>query len=178
MSEARTAAGAAIIYQLAPITNLAAALSKGIAPERAGRFCGDQHHAIQANHPSWIFGHLCLYPGRVGSLLGIKNASLSTPEPWEDLFGPNSSCVDDADGSVYPPLDELVATFQAVHESVRDVIAAVEEPAFAAPTPVERYRGRFPTVLAAVGFLMGPHAMFHLGQLSTWRRVEGLGSAM
>jgi hypothetical protein len=27
-------------------------------------------------------------------------------------------------------------------------------------------------------FYFGPHVMMHLGQVSTWRRMMGLGSAM
>jgi hypothetical protein len=35
----------------------------------------------------------------------------------------------------------------------------------------------FPTVGGAVNFLCGGHNMMHLGQISTWRRAAGLGSA-
>ncbi|MEO0630202.1 MAG: hypothetical protein AAFY46_05680, partial [Planctomycetota bacterium] len=54
----------------------------------------------------------------------------------------------------------------------------VDDAALAAPTPVERYRQRFPTVMCAVDFLITSHQMLHLGQLSAWRRIKGLGSAM
>jgi hypothetical protein len=35
----------------------------------------------------------------------------------------------------------------------------------------------FPTIGGAVNFLLVGHVQMHLGQVSTWRRVMGLGSA-
>ncbi len=125
-----------------------------------------------------MYGHLCLYPGRVATLLGVEAGELLPPDGWEDRFGPNSACVDDPQGAIYPGKDELLERYASLHDAVRSVIAGVGDTEWAEQTPVERYRGRFPTVLTAVAFLMGSHAMLHLGQVSTWRRVEGLGSAV
>ena len=42
--------------------------------------------------------------------------------------------------------------------------------------PIEGFRSRAPTIGDAANFLMNSHAMFHLGQLSAWRRAMGLAS--
>ena len=176
--EAKSVAGAAIIHQLGPITGLAQGLAASIPADRFGRLCAGVSGPVQANHPAWVFGHLCLYPGRVATLLGVDAGEVLPPDGWEELFGPGAACVDDPEGSVYPGKDELLERYAALHDAVRGVIADVDDAKWAEETPVERYRGRFPTVLTAVAFLMGSHAMLHLGQVSTWRRVEGLASVM
>ncbi|MEY4102879.1 MAG: hypothetical protein RL461_81, partial [Planctomycetota bacterium] len=40
------------------------------------------------------------------------------------------------------------------------------------------FKERFPVLGQAVLFLCNNHQMMHLGQISAWRRVMGLGSAM
>jgi hypothetical protein len=40
-----------------------------------------------------------------------------------------------------------------------------------------RMKELFPTVGAAVNFLVVGHTQSHLGQISVWRRLMGLGSA-
>jgi hypothetical protein len=35
----------------------------------------------------------------------------------------------------------------------------------------------FPTLGSVQAFYCGGHLMMHLGQMSTWRRIEGMGAA-
>lgn len=158
------------------VTGYAESLFKGIAEERFARFASGEHGPVVSNHPAWVAGHLSLYPGRVAGMLSL-DADVAVPDGWEDLFGPGSECVDDPDGSVYPGRDELLERFFTAQRAIAEALGSVNDDQLAAPTPVERYRERFPTILCAVDFLMGAHAMLHLGQLSAWRRFEGLGSA-
>ena len=60
-----------------------------------------------------------------------------------------------------------------------DAVRATSTETFAADNPMEgRMKEMFPTVGVAVNFLVNNHVMMHLGQISTWRRLMGLGSAM
>jgi hypothetical protein len=38
-------------------------------------------------------------------------------------------------------------------------------------------RELFPTIGSVQAFYCGGHMMMHLGQMSAWRRMEGLGTA-
>jgi hypothetical protein len=44
-----------------------------------------------------------------------------------------------------------------------------------APTPIEEVRGFLPTLGDSFVFVMAAHENMHLGQLSAWRRVQGMG---
>ncbi|MEL6497573.1 MAG: DinB family protein [Planctomycetota bacterium] len=155
----------------------AEALVSDVPPPRFSRFAAGTRGPIESNHPAWIIGHLALYPGRAASMLELE-ADVAVPSDWEDLFGPKSICVDDDDASRYPSRDELVGRFMAAQNSIAGAILRLDDASLARETPLERYRQRFPTLTSAVDFLLTTHAMFHLGQLSAWRRSEGLGPAM
>jgi hypothetical protein len=43
------------------------------------------------------------------------------------------------------------------------------------PTPLEAVRGFLPTLGDCFVFVMAAHENMHLGQLSAWRRIQGLG---
>lgn len=159
------------------VAGYAEALLHGIPEDRFARFAVGANGPVVSNHPAWICGHLSLYPGRAAGMLGLGNG-FAVPDSWEDLFGPKSECVDDVDGSRYPNMSELVDAMRRHQRAVADALLNVDDAALAAPTPVERYQQRFPTVMCAVDFLITSHQMLHLGQLSAWRRIEGLDSAM
>lgn len=42
------------------------------------------------------------------------------------------------------------------------------------PTPLEAVRGFLPTLGESFVFVMAAHENVHLGQLSAWRRVQGM----
>ncbi|MEM1071335.1 MAG: DinB family protein [Planctomycetota bacterium] len=158
------------------VVGYAALLRDGIAGDRFARFAVGTSGAVDSNHPAFVFGHLSLYPSRVSELLGL-DLDVRVPEPWQALFAPGAACVDDPDGTVYPSMESLVAIFDESHERLFAGMAGVTLERLAEPTPHERYRQRFPTTMSAVTFLLTAHPMLHLGQLSAWRRFEGLGPA-
>ncbi|MEL6797402.1 MAG: DinB family protein [Planctomycetota bacterium] len=158
------------------VAGYAEALCKGIPADRFARFAVGQNGPIISNHPAWVCGHLSLYPGRAAGMLNL-DVDVDVPDAWEALFGPKSECIDDADGSRYPAMAELVNTMIAHQRAIAGALTNIDDAALAAPTPIERYRDRFPTIMTAVDFLITTHQMLHLGQLSAWRRMEGLGSA-
>lgn len=132
--------------------------------------------AKNINHPAWCIGHLSLYAERVFELIG--RADLAAPDQrFVDLFKAGTPCLDGA--SHYPAKDAIVARFKDRWERVANALPEVSDDRFFATNPMEgRMKELLPTVGAAVIFLCGPHHMMHLGQISTWRRLVGMGSVM
>ena len=50
-----------------------------------------------------------------------------------------------------------------------------DESAFEASSEGTHFESRFPTMGAVVAFMLIGHVPFHLGQISAWRRVAGMG---
>ena len=59
-----------------------------------------------------------------------------------------------------------------------ETLAQTADEKFAEENRNERMRSRFSTVGAMHNFYTGGHFMIHMGQVSAWRRMMGLGSAM
>lgn len=157
------------------VAGLCAEMVSGIAPERFGRFAHGADGPVNSNHPAFVVGHLSLYPSRLAALLSLE-ADLAAPDGWESLFAPGAACVDDPNGDVYPTKDRLISFYRDSHRTLLEHLPRVPSGVFANPTPVERYRERFPTIMAATTFLLVGHAMLHVGQISAWRRFEGMPS--
>ena len=72
-----------------------------------------------------------------------------------------------------------MAHYMAGHQKVAELLTELDDSVLAGPNPVEGvFKERFPVLGQAVLFLCNNHQMMHLGQISAWRRVMGLGSAM
>lgn len=169
---------ALIINSATRAHGLAEALLEGVAPDRAARFANGANGPINANHAVFIYGHLSLYYARLITTLGQDAAAAAVPEHYQDLFKHGAECVDDADGSVYPSLQEVVDHVKRGREAAFAVVNACTDDQFDAETPDENFRKILPTVGDVANFLLNDHLMFHLGQMSTWRRAEGLGPVM
>jgi hypothetical protein len=112
----------------------------------------------------WLVGHLVITGDFARKLCGLPPLA---PREWRPLFSPGTS--PGRDVGAYPPMDDLVAAFQAVY---RDLIAgapAAGIETLAAPNPYEPARGAFPTAGSFVVYLLTGHLGYHLGQLSIWR---------
>jgi hypothetical protein len=121
-----------------------------------------------ANHPAWILSHLNVYhPVLVAMIEGR-----SFPDPREAPFGMLTK--PQADRSLYKPKAELIGDFERGHAEVAAALRAADDAAFEATMPLERWQKPFPTVGSALGYIMLVHESTHLGQISTWRRVQGL----
>ncbi len=123
------------------------------------------------NHPAWVLKHLGAYhPVIVGLLRGG-----AVEDPLNHPFGMKSA--PEADLAAYGSgKDELAAAFADGHAQVEAALNAADDAVFAQGIPVERWRGPYPTVGSILGYLMLAHEGIHLGQLSAWRRVQGLAS--
>lgn len=126
------------------------------------------------NSPAFLIGHLAIYAPRMAEMLGHKGAC-SVPDSYEPLFKNGAKCL--ATPGTYPPKAELVKAFNDGWSAVARILPTVDEKAFAGPNPYEGLRDRLPTLGSVATFMCLAHNMMHLGQISAWRRVAGLGSA-
>lgn len=133
---------------------------------------------VETNHPSFVYGHLSLYPARLFTLLGEEARAVETPAAWTDLFKAGAECRDDAEGTVYPAMEAITTQFFRSYESAAELVRGVADEVLARENPNAQARDRFPTIGALVNFYLSGHVMMHMGQVSAWRRCVGLPSAM
>jgi len=152
---------------------------KDVKAEQFARLPSAGGKIIQTNHPAFVFGHLSIYPARICAMLGQQGAAVPNPPKFEELFGNGKPCLDDPKGTIYPPMDIITKHFFSAFDAALAVVGKTPDTDFNKPNPAEgRFKEMCPTVGAAASFLMSTHAMSHLGQVSAWRRIMGLGSAM
>jgi hypothetical protein len=152
-------------------------LLKDVPPEQFARFARIGETVIESNHPAFIYGHLSLYAPRIIEQLGGDPGAIMPPSNFESLFSQAATCVDDPDGSIYPPMAEVTSILLDGYRAVVDALEQADDAAFTAENPIERMRDKFPTKGAMHAFYVGGHFMLHMGQMSAWRRAIGLGPA-
>jgi len=157
---------------------LAEALLKDIPADRFARFADGANGPIEANHPAFVYGHLSLYWSDMIGMLGKDGSDVAVPEGWREVLAAGVTCVDDPDGTVFAGMDTIVDHFTRGAKRAIEVVGSLSDDELTIVTPNENFRAAFPTMDVVSNFLMNNHVMFHLGQVSTWRRAEGLGSAM
>ena len=122
------------------------------------------------NHAAWVLGHLACTGDMFGGLIGIRPVC---PSEWQPLFDWNSTPV--AVSLRYPSKGDLLAALEAVHSGIAAALPAVPASRWAEPMPIDEIRGLLPTLGDGFVFVMTAHENMHLGQLSAWRRVQGMG---
>ena len=122
------------------------------------------------NHPAWVLSHLNVYHPVIEAV--IKGELFDDPKGHP--FGMQSK--PKTDRSVYASKDELVSAFVHGHEKVANALSAASETVFDQPVVLERWQQFMPTAGVALPYLMLVHENTHFGQLSAWRRVQGLPS--
>jgi hypothetical protein len=126
--------------------------------------------ALNMNHPAWIFSHLNLYHPVMKAML--TNGAFDDPK--NHRFGMQSKAMPDA--SLYASKHALIEEFERGHHEVAQSLRNVGQPALEMQTPLERWRAQMPQVGMVLAYLMLVHESTHLGQLSVWRRVQGMPS--
>lgn len=166
---------AASIVPIARMTmGYAKAISEGIPAELFGRL----PKGVACNTPAWVIGHLCLYQENLLEMIG-RGELAQHDEQYKTLFANGTPSPDDPDGTYYPAKDTLLGRYLQRTEVAIAELGMADESVLMRQNPIEgRFREMLPTVGAAAGFLLTAHSMMHLGQVSTWRRCMGLGSAM
>ena len=153
-------------------------LLDSIPPERFGRMAVPGGKLVTSNHPAFTIGHLGLYPMKVLELLGRDRAPAEPPPGYVELFSKDHACVDDVDGSLYPAKQELLDFFQKSYEAAMLALRDCDDGVLLGPTPVDSpLKTLCPTLGSMLAFYMTGHVMSHLGQISTWRRMEGMPPA-
>ena len=152
-------------------------LAEGIPAAEFGRLARIDGHAVESNHPAFVYGHLSIYSPRIIADLGGDASSLAVDDAWNELFSPKASCVDDPEGKIYPDKDILVKRLLESYQAAMTVLKSTSDEKFHAPNPNEASRSRFETIGGMHAFYCGGHMMIHMGQISAWRRMMGLGSA-
>ena len=82
---------------------------KDVRPNHFARFAKIGDTVIESNHPAFIYGHLSLYAPRVIEQVGGDAAKFSPSASFQQLFSKDAKCIDDAEGSLYPPMDEVTS---------------------------------------------------------------------
>ena len=119
-----------------------------------------------ANSLTWLLGHTATSRFYIGELMGLDSKS-----PWGDLF---NGSITKADQTKFPPLTEIRQAWDGVSTKVMAELPKLDEAKLIGPLP-----GKFPTeeqtVLAGLSF-MSMHEAYHVGQISTQRRLLGIDS--
>ena len=154
----------------------------GVRPEQAARKprfeTTGAATVVDTNHPSWVYGHLALYPSKAMERLGLDAGEAACPKEWTALFDQASTCVDDEKGTLYPKIDVLSKHYFRATDLALEALAKLDDAALLRETADERMRANFPVVGMAINFLLNNHVMMHMGQVSAWRRCFGMPSAM
>lgn len=149
-----------------------------VTPETFARFGAPGGQVVESNHAAFCYGHLSLYACRVIRELGGDEKAVTPPEVYFEKFKDGVKCIDDADSTYYPPMEEITASFFKYYETVLEALRAAPDEAFQKENP---HGGRltelFPSIGSMHAFYCGGHIMMHLGQVSAWRRMHGLNPA-
>ncbi len=125
------------------------------------------------NHAAWVLGHL-LYVAEKTTLTKILGQPNKFNAAWEELFHGKSQ--PSADGSKYPSKATLIAGLEDAYSRIAAALKKCDASILSKPTPAEMggFAQRFPTIADALIHLMAGHEQVHLGQVSAWRRAQGL----
>lgn len=123
------------------------------------------------NHPAWLIGHLAYACDSFAKLLGVEPIC---PPDWAGLFRNGSQPMPDA--SKYPDKATLLAKLEEGHRRLAKAVADTPESQFNKPNPIKELAAALPTLGDMLVFAMVGHEATHLGQLSAWRRAQGLPS--
>lgn len=151
-------------------------LLAGVSADQFARFAPGESGLVTSNHGAFIYGHLSLYSPRVVEQLGGDVSSLAPSDKFVAVFDQSVQCVDDPDGTVYPSMDEITERLFTTQEAAIAALINASDEALMAPNE-NAMSDRFTTVGSMMNFYLGGHFMIHMGQMSAWRRMMGLGAA-
>lgn len=157
---------------------MAGRLVTDIPAERFGRFAAPAGQTIRSNHPAFALGHLCLYPAKVYQLLGQDPTDVQPPTHYEKLFSKDATCQDDADGTLYPTNAEIIDFFNRSYTAAQTILRSASDAQLSADNPLDTPMKQLcPSLGSLLNFYMSGHVTTHLGQISAWRRMDGMKPA-
>ncbi len=142
-------------------------LADGIAEEQMAA-----QPAPGLNTPAWVLGHLAMAYDYGTHLLGGTHCA---PPGWGKIFGPGSSPVPPAG---CPNKADLLAGCEAARKGLCAALASATEAKLAEPNPFGPMKPFAPAMGDFIAHLLTTHAVSHLGQLSAWRRLQGLPAVL
>ena len=119
--------------------------------------------------PAWIIGHLGFVANRIIALCGGEPKI--DIDAWTPLFGGGSKPT--GEQGDMPGWDEILGAWRQGHADLAAVAPTAPGELLAGENPNERMRAALPTTGDLLSFVLTGHEGMHLGQLSTWRRVQG-----
>ncbi|MCA9191219.1 MAG: DinB family protein [Planctomycetales bacterium] len=153
-------------------------LVAGIPQSRFGRMASPGGIVVCSNHPAFVLGHLCLYPERTLTLLGHDPGDAKAPSHYVEYFSKDAKCIDDVDSGLYPPANEIIDFYRKSYTQALDAVRGASDEQLAKENPVDTPMKQVcPTLGSIINFYMTSHVMMHLGQVSVWRRMEGMAAA-
>lgn len=126
------------------------------------------------NHAAWVLGHL-LYVAEKVTLTRVLGQPNKFNAAWDELFHGKSVPV--ADAGKYPSKATLLGALEDADARIAATLKQANDSLLSKPTPAGEnpaFAQRFPTIADALIHLMAGHEAVHLGQLSAWRRAQGL----
>lgn len=124
------------------------------------------------NHPAFILGHVAFYTGVCVDLLGGDSGIDDAEAP---LYQHGAECMDDA--TRYLHKDAAIAHFEDRMEMAAKFVSQCGPDVLSASSEGTPFAGRVDTLEEIAAFMLVGHPMFHLGQISAWRRVAGMPAA-
>lgn len=153
-------------------------LLKDVPASEFARLARPGGECVASNHGAFVLGHLSLYAPRIVEQLGGDVESVRPPEAFTALFAKDAVCRDDPNGTIYPAKEIVTDAFFRGYQAASEALRAAADDQFLEPNPASGpLKDLFPTKGAMHAFYVGGHVMLHLGQMSAWRRMIGLGPA-
>ena len=128
--------------------------------------------APKTNHPAWVLGHLLQVDYSFLNMIAPGTPAPLIDDKWKATYGGGSTPV--ADKTLYKSKAFYLEELNKVREQILAKLKTMTAADLAKPNPNEQRRERFPTVGHMVMLYGTWHEAYHAGQLSTWRRVQGL----
>lgn len=121
------------------------------------------------NHAAWVLGHLTYV---FNSMAGVFEVKTPLPDGWKELFNLSSKPLPERDK--YPSKAALLAAYEASYAQIVELVRAATPESLEREFPNPRLKPLLPTVGVAMVHILTSHQAAHLGQLSAWRRAQGL----
>lgn len=128
--------------------------------------------APKTNHPAWVLGHLLNTEYGFLNLITGEAAPAWLDDAFKETYGNKSQPV--SDKAKYKPKSFYIEKLAEVREKIVAKLKTMTAADFQKEHPDPARRERFPTVGHMVMLYGTWHEAYHAGQLSTWRRVQGL----
>ena len=121
------------------------------------------------NHAAWVLGHLTYV---FDSMIAVWGQQPTMSKEWKELF--NVPSKPQPDRAKYPSKAELWDAYQKAYGRIVDVVKAASPEDLDQEFPNPKLRAAMPTIGVAMVHILTSHQGQHLGQLSAWRRAQGL----